>query len=798
LAQARLQSRLPRLACTAASSRQPPAQHRCQHQNVAMRTFSPAALVAALVFGAATAEQDRAAALRGKTEDGQKLDGDNRAVTQVVRLLESMLQSSKAEGDTERKLFAKHKCYCDDNEATKTARIEQLDTEIQMLAATIEEIQAKTGLLSEEAADLKKRMEDNALQREKLTSIREKEHEAFLDRNGELESMKTDLNNTLKILSEIGADQAFAAQGHIQQMAGYELAQVQRALKQASIAAAALGSEKRAAKLSGFLQAAAKGKGPFTATYSTQSGEIWGILADMLDNSIKEQKEITMLEAAALEAYNKITASLVEEYNTMDARAQMVNGDLSGNDSDLEEKKSLKEACETEKAEAEAFLAQLRELCSEKAAQYEKRVQLRSNEETAIAQAISILNSDMAFEAFGKVAATKGGRPASFLQLKGNRKGNVVIGSVAMRKRADAMLRSAAQSQHSMKAAKIASLLEAENPFTTVLEAIKQMLSVISEEGEMDAEKKKWCDTERQQKNEALQQAQAEIVALNTRIGELQTNIDGLKTDIANTEDSLTANVESQTSQTADRKEMNLAYQKNIENLVAAEDLLKKAVVVLKAYYEDALTAGAAGTGLLQKGQEDPAPPDTWGEYAGQSEKGNDAVSMLEFILTNTKAEETEAHSAEDQDQRAYEEEMTGLKAEQATLQETLAAKQVELTTAEEELLVKKKDLKTMLDLEAEIKAYLLSIKPGCDFMDQNLALREQSRLEEANALTGARDLLMETPAYQEAVAAAHNETLGDCKDICAINEAHVDCLACVSKVSVPGYCAGNPATPGC
>jgi len=618
--------------------------------------------------------------------------------------------------------------------------------------------------------------------------------------------MNTSLTNALVILTEIGADQAFAAQGHTQQMAtdaaqtlaGYQLAQVQRALKQASIVAAALGSEKRAAKLSGFLQATATGKAPFTGTYSTQSGEIWGILADMRDNAVKELDEITKREAAALEAYNRITATLLGEYGDMDDRAQMVKSDLSGNDSDLEEKKSLKEASETEKAEAESFLAQLRGLCSEKAAQYEKRVQLRANEETAIAQAIAILNSDMAFEAFGKVAATKEGRPPSFLQLRGNRKGNVVIGSAAVRKRADAMLRSAAQSQHSMKAAKIASLLEAENPFATVLEAIKQMLSVISEEGEMDTEKKEWCDKERLEKNEALGKAQAEIVALNTRIGELEANIDGLKIDIKNTEDSLTANVESQTSQTADRKEMNLAYQKNVENLVAAEDLLKKAVVVLKAYYEDALSAGAAGTGLLQRGREDPAPPGTWSEFTGQSEKGNDAVTMLEFILTNTKAEETAAHSAEDQDQKAYEEEMTSLKAEEATLQETLSTKQMELATAEEELLGKKKDLETMLELEAKIEAYLLKIKPGCDFMDQNIALREQSRLEEKNALIGARDLLKETPAYKEAMAVAHNETLGDCKDICAINEAHVDCLACLSKVSVPGYCAGHPTALGC
>jgi len=331
-----------------------------------------------------------------------------------------------------------------------------------------------------------------------------------------------------------------------------------------------------------------------------------------------------------------------------------------------------------------------------------------------------------------------------------------------------------------------------------VLEAIKQMLSVISEEGEMDLEKKQWCDTERQRSNTALEKAQAEIVALTTRIGELHSNIDGLKIDIKNTEDSLTANVESQTSQTADRTSSNLAYQKNVDNLVAAEDLLKKAVVVLKAYYEDALSAGAAGTGLLQRGQEDPAPPGTWSEFAGQSEKGNDAVSMLEFILTNTKAEETAAHSAEDQDQKAYEEEMTSLKAEEATLQETLSTKNVELANAQEEFLVKKKDLKTMRGLANQIKQYLKMIAPVCNFMDQHIALREQSRLEETNALKGARDLLMDTPVYKEAVAAAHNETLGDCKDICAINEAHVDCLACMAKVSVPGYCAGHPTALGC
>ena len=73
-------------------------------------------------------------------------------------------------------------------------------------------------------------------------------------------------------------------------------------------------------------------------------------------------------------------------------------------------------------ADAEAFLEQLRQLCSEKAAQYEKRVALRVNEETAVAKAIAILNSDMAFESFGKVAATSTGS-TGMLQTSTGRKG---------------------------------------------------------------------------------------------------------------------------------------------------------------------------------------------------------------------------------------------------------------------------------------------------------------------------------------------------------------------------------------
>merc|ERR1711959_52950 len=58
---------------------------------------------------------------------------------------------------------------------------------------------------------------------------------------------------------------------------------------------------------------------------------------------------------------------------------------------------------------AEQFLAKLLAMCAKKAKEFEERKMLRANEEAAVSKAIAILNSDAAFESFGKVKATDSG-----------------------------------------------------------------------------------------------------------------------------------------------------------------------------------------------------------------------------------------------------------------------------------------------------------------------------------------------------------------------------------------------------
>merc|ERR1740129_2715007 len=141
---------------------------------------------------------------------------------------------------------------------------------------------------------------------------------------------------------------------------------------------------------------------------------------------------------------------------------------------------------------------------------------------------------------------------------------------------------------------------------------------------------------------------------------------------------------------------------------------------------------------------------------------------------------------------------MRGLRAAAQSLKDSLATEQETLALKEAELLAKGKILIATEREKGALEEYLTKIKPGCDFITDNLQTRKDNRVEETEALKNAKSLIEGTPVYIDAVNAAHNETLGDCLSICAGNEEHVDCKACLAGVTVPGYCAGHQNTTGC
>merc|ERR1719473_1696131 len=75
-------------------------------------------------------------------------------------------------------------------------------------------------------------------------------------------------------------------------------------------------------------------------------------------------------------------------------------GILGNNAAEIAKTDSEKTTLEGEVSDNNEFLTALTTRCNTKKADYEKRNMLRANEEAAIAQAISILNSDSSFDTF--------------------------------------------------------------------------------------------------------------------------------------------------------------------------------------------------------------------------------------------------------------------------------------------------------------------------------------------------------------------------------------------------------------
>merc|ERR1719299_374174 len=198
---------------------------------------------------------------------------------------------------------------------------------------------------------------------------------------------------------------------------------------------------------------------------------------------------------------------------------------------------------------------------------------------------------------------------------------------------------------------------------------------------------------------------------------------------------------------------------------------------------------------MIQK-KEEPAPSDADFSETGQGQ-ATDAVSMLGFILEETKTEEHQAHTDEEASQHAFEDTMADLKTQEAACLETIAGLEDSLAATEKTLEETTIDLEKTTKEKKALERYLLKIKPGCDFITENIDTRKDNREAETSALNNAKDKLKSTPAYKSAAAAVEKEMLGKCADSCS-DKTSVECKACLAGTSVTGYCAAHKGEAGC
>jgi len=341
---------------------------------------------------------------------------------------------------------------------------------------------------------------------------------------------------------------------------------MKKALRAASIF---LNGEQRS-KLQSFLQA------PFTGNYNAQSGEIVGVLKSMLDTFKANLENARIAEEKKQKEYDEMMEVKSAEYDEMSELFDAKKKEIGDNAAQISTISSEIETMESELAADQEFLAALTERCTSKKAEFEKRNMLRAGEEAAIAEAISILNSDAAFESFGKVDATSTGATA-FIQLSE---------TPDLRKKASRELILASRKMHSVRVARIAMAISDGNPFKKVLEMINKTIGIIEAEEADDVEKKETCIKEQEENEAAKKDKETDIQTLESNIDALKVAIEGTEESITLATEDLALNRDSQASTTKTRTDAHAVFKETLSNCEDAEKILAKAVEVLTKYYE--------------------------------------------------------------------------------------------------------------------------------------------------------------------------------------------------------------------
>jgi hypothetical protein len=198
------------------------------------------------------------------------------------------------------------------------------------------------------------------------------------------------------------------------------------------------------------------------------------------------------------------------------------------------------------------------------------------------------------------------------------------------------LLKKLAKENHSSTLAQLASRIAStlrfgassgEDPFTKVKQLISDLLTKLQAEATADVSEKAYCDDELAKTNAKKDQLDAQMTKLSTNIDQMAAESAQLEADVKELNAWLANLARSQADMDAMRVESHQEYQNAKKEFQLGLEGVRKAIGLLKEYYEG---SGAAGAAMLQSGSEQPSMPDPNHEKAAGA--GHEIINTLEVV----------------------------------------------------------------------------------------------------------------------------------------------------------------------
>jgi len=647
-------------------------------------------------------------------------------IRKVVTLLENMAKKVDKEANEEKELYDKFSCYCKTGTADLSKTIGDSSAKVPALQSDIEEAESTLVKLKQ---DLKQHGADREAAKaamEEATSLREKEHAAYVKESSELKGYVDSLAAAISALTS--------------GMAGTGLVQLGAAatavLRRAAAADAELTDDDRQSVLS-FLSGVASG----TQGYVPKGGEIVGILNEMKENLDKDLAAVNQHEEEAVKLYEDLIAAKTKEVKTLGASIEKKTARTGELQVEIVHMKNDLTDTQAALIQDQKFLKDLDSDCESKKIEYEERVKTRADELVAIRDTIKILNDDDALDLFKKTLPSP-----SFMQLQ--------AGTEQARRSALLALHAKGPGRASRLDVRFLALALSGRKvdFSKVVKMIDDMVYLLAEEQSADDQKKDYCNTQIDSAEDKAKELSRDASDLEASIEERAAAIKELTADIALLNEGVAELDKSVTEATLQRKKENEEFTEVMSSDNAAKELLAFAKTRLQKFYAPKLAAlsqlGAArGTSRFQTAKavrrDAPAPPpETWGAYQKKTQESLGVMAMLDLLIKDLDHEMAQAEKQEEMSQKAYEELMTDSAAKRAKDQKSIRVKESSkadsemlLTTEKGDLSAKKQEFMATTEFKAQLHG-------ECDWLLQNFDLRKSARSEEVESLKGAKAVL--------------------------------------------------------
>jgi chromosome segregation ATPase len=697
-------------------------------------------------------------------------------VEKVTKLLQKLQKEIEAEGTAEALSYDKYACFCKEQADQKQYSIEKFKSKEELLAAKIEDLEAKKTALADEIQTLNEDIGKAQGEMETAAELRADTNAEYKEKEEMLSKAISALERAIEALEASKKEMVNARTDTPVALAKYK-----RVIKNSMALAESLHliEPRESSAILKMLQQ--------PPSYSYKSNEVIATLQGLLKTFKTKKVQADQAEMTDRQSHEMTEGARRNTIKDMEKSVSEKSTLIASMEEDLNSFNT--ELQETEKAHEadQSFLNDLTDKCEEKASTWDQRSKTRTEELTTISKCIEMLKNDVAdlygsSTGLGLVAkrapavtksspapAPKAGghwvwvpdttskssesdKVVSFLQLR-------PATEVARRKVMALLNKKADALKSTVLSTLLFKLRDTPSPFAKVKQMIEDLITRLESEADAEASQKSWCDEEMANTVSMRDEAQNKIEELNALKMEKSSLSDSLAEEISVLSAEISDLEKALAEETEIRAKDSAANNMTMEDAGAGKIAVEQALEFLENFYgskseflqRETPVEGyekfvAEGSGADGKTVDDLAPEAGFeGEYGGKGDAAKSIIGLLQVIVDDFSRSLEQTAADEEAAQADYEQFKSDTEAAIADKNDLKGTKEADKTDAELAITQAEADLKSEKEVLQNALDELEKLKPVCVDSGMSWEERKARREQEIEALKEALRILEET-----------------------------------------------------